>query len=131
MDLHVGQLVRVESLVLRLAHSAELELFGTLASATAHKTLNAIFLALHGRMVERKAPAFTVDVRSLSFVNSSAIRVFVDWIARAESASYKLIFVTDPGVTWHRLSFSVLRSLAPSTVEIIERKPGQFAGHPS
>ena len=86
---------------------------------------------LHVQIAATKAPAFTVDVRALSFVNSSAIRVFVNWISRAEKAPYKLVFLTDRTVTWHRLSFSVLKSLAPATVEIEEAKPGELSGQGS
>jgi hypothetical protein len=128
MELQVAKPVSVESLRLRLTNAAELELAGTLATPTAQRELNSILTALHGRIVAQRLPSFTVDVRTLDFVNSSAIRVFVDWIARAESAAYKLTFVTDRGVTWHRLSFSVLRSLAPSTVNIVEL---HAAGQPS
>jgi hypothetical protein len=44
--------------------------------------------------------------------------VFINWISRAERARYKLVFVTDSTVTWHRLNFSILKSLAPQSVEI-------------
>ncbi|HEY4105951.1 MAG TPA: hypothetical protein VGM44_18750 [Polyangiaceae bacterium] len=128
MDLQVAKLVSVESLQLKLVSSTELELAGTLATATAQRELSGILSKLHARIVEQKIQSFTVDVRPLNFVNSSAIRVFVDWIARAESAGYRLTFITERGVTWHRLSFSVLRSLAPQNVEIIEKNaalPGQ------
>jgi hypothetical protein len=64
--------------------------------------------------------SFTVDVRSLNFVNSSAIRLFVDWISRAHAARYKLVFLIDRSITWHRLSFSVLKSLSPGFVELVE-----------
>jgi hypothetical protein len=128
MDLLVAKPVSVESLQLRLVTSSELALGGMLATATAQRELSGILSALHARIVAQKIQVFTVDVRALNFVNSSAIRVFVDWIARAESAGYRLVFITERGVTWHRLSFSVLRSLAPAHVEIIEKNdaaPGQ------
>lgn len=131
MDLQVARPISVESLRLRLTSLAELELDGSLATPTAQRELSAILTALHARIVEQKIPLFTVDVRSLNFVNSSAIRVFVDWIARAESSAYKLTFITERGITWHRLSFSVLRSLAPSTVEVIEKNTAGVGGQAS
>jgi hypothetical protein len=48
----------------------------------------------------------------------------VDWISRAAHAGYKLSFTTNPSLTWHRLSFSVLKTLAPESVEIEERAGG-------
>jgi hypothetical protein len=75
---------------------------------------------LHQRAVSGQLRRFTVDVRTLDFVNSSAIRIFVDWAAKAERAKYCLRFLTDQHVTWQRLSFSVLRSLSPEAVEVID-----------
>ena len=83
-------------------------------------------------IVSARTPSFAVDVEALSFVNSSAIRAFVDWISRAAHAGYTLAFKTSASVTWHRLSFSVLKSLAPATVEIIEsRSAVGRGGHPA
>ena len=131
MELQVAKPVSVESLRLRLTTAAELELGGTLATPAAQRELGAILATLHARIVALRILSFTVDVRTLDFVNSSAIRVFVDWIARAETAGYKLTFVTDHGVTWHRLSFSVLRSLAPGTVVVVEKNGASQGRRPS
>jgi hypothetical protein len=60
-----------------------------------------------------------VDVRELDFVNSSAIRLFVDWITWAESAKYTLLFHTSADTSWQRISFSVLCSLAPNHVRVV------------
>jgi hypothetical protein len=51
----------------------------------------------------------------------------VDWISRAAHAGYKLSFTTSAAITWHRLSFSVLKTLAPESVEIVEERPGGAA----
>ncbi len=55
----------------------------------------------------------------MKLANSSAIRLFVDWISSAAAAGYKLVFHVDRNITWHRLSFDVLKSLAPETVEVV------------
>ena len=62
----------------------------------------------------------TVDVGALQFVNSSAIRIFVDWIARASEAKYKIVFLIDPTTTWQRLTFSALASMKTDALEIRE-----------
>lgn len=121
MDLQVGLPVVIESLRLQLVHRTELRFDGTLNSDTAQSQVNRHLKQLHARVVREKHASFTVDVRTLGFVNSSAIRVFVDWISRAEEARYKLVFRTDRSITWHRLSFTALKSLAPSFVEIMDR----------
>lgn len=119
MDLQIGRPLVIESLRVVLAGAAELQIEGTLNTNTAQTQAAQHLSALHEYIVTEKLSSFTVDLRKLTFVNSSAIRLFVDWIARANGARYKLVFMTDRSITWHRLSFSVLKSLAPTSVEIV------------
>ena len=74
---------------------------------------------MHDRIVADGCRVITADVQGLQFVDSSAIRLFVDWISRA-TYKYKIVFLIDPGTTWQRLSFSVLQSMAPDSVEVRE-----------
>jgi len=124
----LGEKVAVESLEVELMAPTELKLSGTLSTPTAQAEFRRLLQDLHTQIVSARAPTFAVDVQALSFVNSSAIRAFVDWISRAAHAGYTLAFKTSAGVTWHRLSFSVLKSLAPATVEILETKGAATSG---
>jgi hypothetical protein len=123
-----AQSISFGSVKLDMASSLELRLSGRLAS-TGHADVKEHLLRVHQHVVEQKASSFTVDVRELAFVNSSALRLFVDWIALAERAGYKLVFVTDRNITWHRLSFAALKSLSPSNVEVLDQPstPGAVA----
>ena len=127
-EFHVGETRSIESLELMLATSTECRLAGTLHSASAQEALGRELGELHDSIQAQKIGDFKVDVRGLTFVNSSAIRLFVDWVSRAEAAGYKLHFVTDRAVTWHRLSFSVLKSLAPNSVAIVEETTVELKG---
>ncbi len=122
MSIKLGEKIAVETLTLELSGPTEIKLAGTLTTPTAQTEFRRLIQDLHAQIVSAKTASFAVNVQDLSFVNSSAIRAFVDWISRAAHAGYKLAFKTSPGVTWHRLSFSVLKSLAPGTVEIVEAK---------
>jgi hypothetical protein len=119
MDLQIGSPTLIESLSVELAQANELRLAGRLNSDSAQRELGRHLTELHEQIVGDKLSSFTVDLRELNLVNSSAIRLFIDWISRAESGHYKLVFKTDRSITWHRLSFSVLKSLSPSVVEIV------------
>jgi hypothetical protein len=119
MHLQIGRPVVIESLRIALISGTELQLDGTLNTTTAQTQAAQRLRALHEHIVAEKLTSFTVDLRKLTFVNSSAIRLFVDWIARAGTGRYKLVFMTDRSITWHRLSFSVLKSLAPASVEVV------------
>jgi hypothetical protein len=121
MELQVGRLTLIGDLTIDLVSLSELRCRGRLADDAARMTLGRHFVELHAHVVERRLSSFTVDVRELIFIDSSAIRLFVTWASRAEASRYKLVFRTNPAVTWHRLSFSALRSLAPNSVEVVER----------
>jgi len=119
MDLQLGKPVAIEGLGLKLLSAAELQIEGSLNTETAQSQIADHLSRIHEYVLTEKLTSFTVDLRKLTFVNSSAIRLFVDWIARASGSNYKLVFRTDRSITWHRLSFSVLKSLAPNSVEIL------------
>jgi len=123
MQLRTGQLLTIESMQLHLA-LGELRLSGMLTTASAQAELGRQLAIVHEHVVAQRIPSFVVDIRALSFVNSSAVRLFVNWISWAERARYRLVFLTERNVTWHRLSFSVLKSLSPGTVEINETQRG-------
>jgi hypothetical protein len=120
MTLRVGQRIKLEQLEVELVHAGLLRLRGTLSSTAARLEFKQLLDALHARLTETRPSRFVVDVRLLDFVDSSAIRSFRDWISRAASARYRLVFHTDPNITWHRLSFGVLQSLAPTWVEVTD-----------
>jgi len=103
-----------------MVSAGELRLSGKLDDEAAQNELRRRLEQLHVSIRDGKIASFNVDVRGLNFVNSSAIRLFVDWIARADTAGYTLVFFIDRTITWHRLSFSVLKSLAPSRVQVVE-----------
>jgi hypothetical protein len=119
MDLQIGRPVLVETARIVLAGKSRLQIEGSLSTPAAQTQIARHLTAIHDHIMVERLASFTVDLRKLAFVNSSAIRLFVDWISRAEGARYKLVFLTDHSITWHRLSFSVLKSLAPSSVEIL------------
>jgi hypothetical protein len=118
MQVGITSRIAIESLELQLLGATEVRLSGTISTTSAQNELARHLVQIHEGIVAKKYPSFTVDVRGLNFVNSSAIRVFVNWISLADQARYKLVFLTDHSITWHRLSFSVLKSLAPGTVDI-------------
>jgi hypothetical protein len=105
---------------LRFTAPDTLKLSGAIKTATAQAAFGRILPDLHGLVLKNRWPRFNVDVRELDFVNSSAIRLFVDWITWAESSKYTLSFHTSADTSWQRISFSVLCSLAPNHVRVVE-----------
>ena len=58
-----------------------------------------------------------VDLRDLSFMNSSGILTLVRWITKAKAGSaYQIVLRYDRNVTWQRTSIPTLAKLAPNVV---------------
>jgi ABC-type transporter Mla MlaB component len=60
-----------------------------------------------------------LDVKDLSYMNSSGILTLVRWITRAkghEADAYQLVVYYDGNVTWQRTSIPTLAKLAPQVV---------------
>jgi anti-anti-sigma factor len=124
MTLRVGQRTKLEQLELELVHAGLLRLSGSLSTTTARIELRHVLEALHERLALQQVNRFVIDARALDFMDSSAIRLFLDWLSKASAAEYKLVFYIDPDITWHRLSFGVLQSLSPAWVEVTDEVTG-------
>ncbi|HVR39118.1 MAG TPA: hypothetical protein VMU84_08475 [Thermoanaerobaculia bacterium] len=61
-----------------------------------------------------------LDMRDLTFMNSSGILTLVRWITKAKThdaqSAYKLVLQYDRNVTWQRTSIPTLAKLAPEVV---------------
>jgi hypothetical protein len=79
-------------------------------------------LRLIHECVRGRIPALYVDVTRLHFVNSSAIRLFLDWTAwlRAElpEARYRLVFRTSASLTWQSAAFPAIQLLGGDLVTV-------------
>ena len=92
-----------------------LALSGTITAKEPDKVLGIFFRAVHEQVLAEKLKEISVDVRALTFVNSSAIRLFIDWaiwVSQQKGPTYLLRFIRSPQVTWQRISFPPLAQLA-------------------
>lgn len=109
------------SFELGITPPAAVSMRGTIAIADPGLVLGACFRGLHQAALADGLKELRVDVRLLTFVNSSAIRLFVDWstwVASAGPAGYLLRFCTDRRITWQRTSFAVLQSLGGKAITV-------------
>lgn len=113
--------ISIEGLEMNVA-GGTVVLTGTITMRSPSQVLQPHLKKVHEAALADRLPSLTIDVRKLSFVNSSSMRLFVDWTVwlkdQPAEKRYKLIFLTDGAVTWQRKSFPVIRSLAPDIVEI-------------
>jgi hypothetical protein len=94
---------------------------GTITSKDPGKDLAEFTRAAHCAAMDDGLSELKVDVSELTFVNSSAIRLFIDWatwVRDTKGCAYKLRFATSRRVTWQRTSFTALRSLAGQVLSV-------------
>lgn len=100
-------------------------LTGSITSKEPDRSLGTFFRRVHEAALKSGLKELAVDVRGLSFVNSSAIRLFIDWaiwVSQAANGSYRLRFVRNPSVTWQRVSFPAIVQLATQHVVLEDGK---------
>lgn len=99
-----------------------IKLTGTIAVRDPQTTIRPYFRQLHDAACALPGHHLEVDVVDLTFVNSSAIRTFLDWTSwiqeEPEERRYALTFKTSPGVAWQRASLPALAALAPEIIRI-------------
>jgi hypothetical protein len=95
---------------------------GNITSLEPSARVQPFLKSVHTAALADKLTELLVDVRQLAFVNSSAIRLFIDWATWLQTAPtgerYKLVFITDKSITWQRTSFVAIKSLAGTVVEV-------------
>jgi hypothetical protein len=114
-------LPQLASLELVITPPNSIAMRGTIAIPDPGLLLGSCFRRMHEAAIADGVRELSVDVRQLTFVNSSAIRLFVDWsswVAQAGTGGYLLRFRTDRRITWQRTSFAVLQSLGGKSIAL-------------
>lgn len=103
------------------APPATLRIRGQIAIQEPTKVFQPYLQSVHQAAVDSKVAEFEVDVRMLSFVNSSSIRLFIDWATWVSEGGrpYLLVFRTDGRSTWQRSAFGAIRALSGDAVKIV------------
>jgi hypothetical protein len=110
---------RLDTLRVQVNPPATLIFSGTITSKDPTGEVGPFLRAVHEAALLDKVGELRVDVSALSFVNSSAIRLFVDWTSWLKTDKpYKLRFATNRHVTWQKTSFMALKSLADDVLSI-------------
>ncbi|HEX7191599.1 MAG TPA: hypothetical protein VF381_08495 [Thermoanaerobaculia bacterium] len=82
--------------------------------------LNPYWTGLDDAAREKGVKRVEVDLRDVSFMNSSGILTLVRWITKAKAhtpeTAYTLVLQYDRNVTWQRTSIPTLAKLAPRIV---------------
>jgi len=100
-------------------------LAGSITSKEPDRNLGIFFRSVHDAALKGGLKELTVDVRGLSFVNSSAIRLFIDWaiwVSQVSGGAYRLRYLRNPSITWQRVSFPAIAQLAAAHVVLDDGK---------
>ena len=118
---------KIDGLSMAIETDGHLVIRGMIATREPNQSIGVFFQALHSTILTSHLSTFSVDVSELTFVNSSAIRLFIDWAMWINQVPapdrYRLTFVTSRHITWQTTNFSALRSLVGNVV-YIEPKDG-------
>jgi hypothetical protein len=86
------------------------------------RVLGGFLRTVHEAAVADKVSVFELDVTELRFVNSSAIRLFLDWagwLKAMSPATYRLQILTCRKYTWQKTSFVAITALAGGHIELV------------
>jgi hypothetical protein len=111
----------VEALQLTICSANRLKLDGQITLRDPVLSLGEFFRSVHLAAVADKLPVLELDLTGLKFVNSSSIRLFLDWaswIQSMPSGAYQLHILTSRQFTWQRTSFVAITALAKGCVEV-------------
>jgi len=112
---------KLDTVSIELVSPDLLKLKGTITKKEPANELEGFLRAIHRDATQRGASEVRVDVSELTFVNSSAIRLFVDWatwLKNERGHRYTLRFLTSSKITWQKTSFSALLALMEDVLAV-------------
>ncbi len=115
------QAPKAETVAIQVTAPNQVKLWGTITQKDPANDLAGFFKALHTAALADKLSEVRVDFSGLTFVNSSAIRLFVDWatwVKNERGQRYTLRFITSRNVTWQKTAFLALMSLTKEVLAI-------------
>ncbi len=85
---------------------------GSIDCSTPGAFLNPFFNELNTKLIEAEMKSVKVDITQLSFLNSSGIKEFVNWVMGLSKVSpdkqYTIEIITNPDQIWQESSISTL-----------------------
>lgn len=97
-------------------------IFGVIDQAQPGKFLDPIVDWLHADALAHGWTGMDLDVRDLSFINSSGIKSFAGWIKKymdtPAEGRYELSFIYKDTVTWQRATIKAFSAMSRGTVKV-------------
>jgi hypothetical protein len=116
------RLPNLNTLRVQITPPNAVSLSGTITLRDPREILGGFFKSLHHAAIQDALRELRMDITELTFVNSSAIRLFADWTTWLKNTPaekrYSLKFITNAKSTWQRSCFSALLVIARDTLVI-------------
>mgnify|MGYP001370578118 CR=1 FL=1 len=95
---------------------------GTIEDKNPAPYLTPLFNDIHTKVVESYTKLVELDVRDLTFLNSSGIRCFIQWVAQIpktpKDKRYHLKIKISKHILWQENSFNLFKSIEPHHISI-------------
>jgi hypothetical protein len=99
-----------------------IEITGTIASPEAEQRIKAFFEQANAMILSQEIKEVRVDVKNVSFINSSGIKEFAVWVLKQKELpsenKYAIVFQCNPNAEWQKQNFSVMQHLNPDCVKL-------------
>ena len=111
---------RLETVAFEPTPGGGIKVTGSITLPDPVRQIQPYLTTVHDAAMASGVAELVVDLKGLTFVNSSAIRLFLDWVTWVldSKGAYRLVFVGDRGLTWQRSALNVFKSMGGSSVDV-------------
>jgi hypothetical protein len=100
----------------------ELRFTGNIDMRDPSSVLSPYYEKVHAEATTNKAPEVRLDLRNLTYLNSSGILTLVKWIKRLQDTPadqrYKFHIIYSNDITWQRISILTISKMAGDVVQV-------------
>ena len=111
----------IDKLSIAIEPPNTLRLAGSIAMRDPNAEVGAFLKTVHDAAIADRVAEVRVNLEDLSFVSSSALRIFVDWttwLRESGGKGYHLKFIANRKYRWQKANLNALLSLAKEHVSI-------------
>ena len=116
--------IKEEGLVIRTVNNV-IAFSGLINCERPDRFLKPFFEKIHRQILLRKIKGVVIDIRELSFINSSSIKLIVAWIMKLDEISpeqqYSIKFICDTNAPWQETSIKSLLIFNNTLISYIKK----------
>jgi len=117
--MHAGS---VDVKVNDIRNGLEIIFRGTIEDKNPSPYLTPFFNDVHNKMIESFSKYVELDVRDLTFLNSSGIRCFIQWVTQIPKTlidkRYHLKIKISKSLLWQESSFNLFKTIEPNFISV-------------